>query len=405
MSFTSLDQLLQQAVPTVAPALVCRVEQGGQLRYERSLGYINPMLKRHPVTPATRFDFASLTKLFTTTACLRMVDAGLLDLDRAVGDWLPEFTGVRHIGPTEDPLLKTPAPVPPIWQAYTTGYDLAEITLRRLLTHTSGLPAWRNLFALFDTPPERHNALHRAEILRRQQVALQAIAGFDLAYPPGAAYEYSDIGLILLGMVVTAASEERFLADALQHWITAPLRVGAHFIPTCLEIDDIAPTEFCAWRKRRLHGEVHDENAAGLGGMAGHAGLFGTAQDLTRLGNLYLEGGRDLLRPATVAAAVTPHVITAESGQPLQAGADPASAIRRGLGWMLRSGPEPSCSLAFGPRSFGHTGFTGGSLWCDPDRELVVALLTNRVYHGRDPRPIADLRVAVHRAVVEALTH
>lgn len=402
MNFTTLDQILQDAVPAVAPALVCRVEQEGQLLYERSVGYINPMLKNHRVTPDTLFDLASLTKLFTTTACLRLADAGLLDLDRPVGDLLPEFRGTRRIGPTEDPLAKTPAPVPPVWQACTGDYDLSAVTLRRLLTHTSGLPAWRNLFGLFDVPPERHTGLHRAEVLRRHQVALQAIAGFDLAYPPGAAYDYSDIGLIVLGMAITAASGERFLADTLQQWVMNPLHVSAHFTPSCLELDNVAPTEFCAWRKRRLHSEVHDENAAGLGGMAGHAGLFGTAQDLTRLGNLYLEGGRDLLRPTTVADALMPHVIAAEAGQPLRPDADPNTAIRRGLGWMLRSGPQPSCSRAFSPRSFGHTGFTGGSLWCDPDRAVVVALLTNRVYHGRDPHPITELRVAVHAAVAAA---
>jgi CubicO group peptidase (beta-lactamase class C family) len=175
-------------------------------------------------------------------------------------------------------------------------------------------------------------------------------------------------------------------------------------------VDRVAPTEFCAWRQRRLHGEVHDENAAGLGGIAGHAGLFGTATDLCRLGNLYLDQGGNLLQRSTVAASISAQVRTSAAGVPLErAGGAPtavlalAGDIRQGLGWRLRSDPEGSCSTAFGPRSFGQRGFTGTSIWCDPDRDLVVTLLTNRVYHGRNPEPINQLCPAAHAAVVAGL--
>jgi CubicO group peptidase (beta-lactamase class C family) len=240
----------------------------------------------------------------------------------------------------------------------------------------------------------------------------------ELAYPPGESYLYSDVGLILLGHALTRCTGDVTLADTIFNWVTGPLALEAQFSPSCLLVDRIAPTEFCPWRQRRLHGEVHDENAAGLGGIAGHSGMFGTAADLCKLGNLYLahgylvDAGR-LLARRTVDESISVQVEAEEAGAPLHATPIPVGpsggaltlppAIRRGLGWMLRSDPDPACSTEFGPDSFGHTGFTGTSLWCDPERELVVALLTNRVYHGRNPEPITRLRPAVHAAVVAGL--
>ncbi len=411
MNFTPLDHLLQAAVPTVAPAIVCRVERGGKLIYEGAYGWINPMLKRQSVTGETLFDLASLTKLFTTTACLRMADAGLLSLDQPVADFIPAFDGERAIGSIEDPITKEPAPPLPAWQQHQEPIDAGQVTFRHLLTHTSGLPAWRNLYARCGPVPVRPHTMHRGELLRRQRAAIAAITEFDFAYPPGESYLYSDLGLILLGAAIAACAGDPTVADTIRNWVTEPLGLEAHFNPTCVVVDRTAPTEFCAWRQRRLHGEVHDENAAGVGGIAGHAGLFGSAADLCRLGQLYMRRGERLLARETVDAAISLQVEATAPGVPL-AHAMPvmggvavlSPGIRRGLGWMLRSEPDPSCSMAFGPNSFGHTGYTGTSLWCDPDRDLVVALLTNRVYQGRNPEPIAHLRPAVHAAIVDALS-
>lgn len=418
MQFTQLDHLLNAAVPGVAPAVVCRVEQAGRLLFERGYGWINPMLKRQPVDAGTLFDLASLTKLFTTTACLRMWDAGLLDLDQPVAKLVPGFSGMRSIGDVEDPITQLPAPPPAAWQDYPYPIDLSAITLRHLLTHTSGLPAWRSLYRAAGPAPERPSSLHRAELLRRQMAGFDVILQTGLAYPPGESYLYSDVGLILLGHALTRCTADVTLAETLLNWVTGPLALEAHFNPSCLLVDRIAPTEFCPWRQRRLHGEVHDENAAGLGGIAGHAGLFGTAADLCTLGNLYLAHGKPaetgrLLARRIVDESIRLQVEAEAAGLPLHASPAPAgpaggvptlaTGTRRGLGWMLRSDPDPSCSTEFGPRSFGHTGYTGTSLWCDPDRELVVALLTNRVYHGRNPEPIARLRPAVHAAVIAGL--
>ena len=410
MNFTKLDQMLQTAVPTIAPAIVCQVEQNGRVLFAKGYGWINPMLKRQPVSTETIFDFAALTKLFTTTACLRMVDAGLLDLDQPISDFLPDFAGPRYIGPVEDPITKEPMPPPEPWRNHTSAVSATVVTFRHLLTHTSGLPAWRNLYSICGSAPLRPNSTHRAELLRRQRVGLAAICGFNFAYPPGQSYIHSDIGMILLGNALTACAGDPTIAETLRNWVLRPLGLTSHFNPSSVFVDRVAPTEFCAWRQRRLHGEVQDENAAGLGGIAGHAGLFGTATDLCRLGNLYLSQGSNLMQRSTVAASISAQVETVAAGLPLSRLSQShggvmtmAGEIRHGLGWMLRGDPELTCSTALGPRSFGHIGYTGTSVWCDPDRDLVVTLLTNRIYHGRNPEPISQLRFAAHAAVVSGL--
>jgi CubicO group peptidase (beta-lactamase class C family) len=410
MNFTKLDHLLQDAVPTVAPAVVCQVEQGGRVLFAKGYGWINPMLKSQPVTTETLFDFGALTNLFTTTACLRMNDAGLLDLDQPIADFLPEFAGPRYIGPIEDPVTREAILPPEPWRSYPSAISATAVTFRHLLTHTSGLPAWRNLYSVCGGVPQRPSTTHRAELLRRQRVGLAAICGFNFAYPPGQSYIYSDIGMILLGHALAACAGDPTIAETLRNWVLRPLGLTAHYNPSSVVVDRVAPTEFCAWRQRRLHGEVQDENAAGLGGISGHAGLFGTAADLCRLGNLFLGQGANLLSRSTVAASVTTQVETVAAGMPLTRSSNGHSAvmtvageIRHGLGWMLRGDPELTCSQALGPRSFGHVGFTGTSLWCDPDRELTVTLLTNRIYHGRNAEPISQLRLAAHAAVVTGI--
>lgn len=415
MNFSKLDHLLQDAAPTVAPAIVCQVEQSGRVIFAKGYGWINPMLKRQPVTTETLFDFASLTKLFTATACLRMHDAGLLDLDQPVSDFLPDFAGPRYIGPVEDPVTKEALPPPEAWRHHTSAVSATGVTFRHLLTHTSGLPAWRNLYSICGGVPQRPNSTHRAELLRRQRVGIAAICGFNFAYPPTQSYIYSDIGMILLGSALAACAGDPTIAETLRNWVLRPLGLSAHFNPSSVMVDRIAPTEFCAWRQRRLHGEVHDENAAGLGGIAGHAGLFGTATDLCRLGNLYLANGYsaqggNLIHRSTVAASISTQSENTAIGTTNVRSAHSSSAVmtmtgevRHGLGWMLRSAPDTNYGRILGPRSFGHTGTTGTSLWADPDRELTITLLTNRVYHGRNAEGISHLRASIYNAVIEGL--
>lgn len=412
-AFAALDRLLIESTCTVAPAIVCRVERQGEVLYEAAHGEIFPpqaglSRPRLPTTPDTWFDLASLTKLFTTTACLRLCTLGKLSLDARVTDVFPAFAGKRPIGPTQDPITKLPLPASTHWRSLTPAVDASAITVRQLLTHTSGLPAWRNVFGACGEAPEPGHSLSAAEIARRQQAGAAAICTYDFAYPPGHSYMYSDIGLILLGRIVASAQGSGDLNLALRELVIEPLALSACFNPPVNQVGRIAPTEYCIWRGRRLHAEVHDENAAGLGGVAGHAGLFATARDLCRLARIYLNEGEGLLSAGLVRESLTCHIAASLPGAPLPDPANPCATpradTRRGLGWLLQTPGGASCGPAWSQSSFGHPGYTGTSLWCDPDLGLSVALLTNRVYWGRDPEPIHAMRQRVHTLVYDVIT-
>ena len=167
--------------------------------------------------------------------------------------------------------------------------------------------------------------------------------------------------------------------------MSAPLGLGSiGYNPA--ERLNIAPTELCAWRKRRLLGEVHDENAGGMDGIAGHAGLFGHARDLAEFGEMFLRGSAPLLRPETVRAMTR---LQAQEG-----------AVRRGLGFALWSPDLDASSNPLSPDTFGHTGFTGTSLWLDPRREIVIACLSNRVYYGRsNAEAMGSFRVRLNQVI------
>nr|HID12471.1 class C beta-lactamase-related serine hydrolase [Anaerolineae bacterium] len=290
--------------------------------------------------------------------------------NQPVAEVLPEFRGPRPIRPYADPLHpgREIAVAPPTDETV----DAGRVTFRHLLTHTSGLPAWSPLYRL-GSP----------------QAIMEAALRSDFSYPTGIRVLYSDLGFILLGEAIARLADQS-LDAALQELVLEPLGLQATGFPP--PASSAAPTEHCVWRRRRLQGEMHDENAAALGGVAGHAGLFGTAADVAALGQLYLDGGKledvRLLRGETASEAVR------EQARFL--------GERRGLGWMLRSKEGASCGRFFSPRSYGHTGFTGTSLWVDPEVGLVVVLLTNRVYYGRDPAGIAAFRPALHDAVYQS---
>ena len=280
-------------------------------------------------------------------------------------------SGLRGIAPYEHP-LRPGEMVPTDYEGQHV--DASQVTFRNLLVHNSGLPAWHALFRAQSAAAARQQAIDS-----------------PFFYPTGAQVVYSDIGLILLGMATEQLTGQR-LDEVIFERVTGPLGLeNTRYLPidrTNPAMGQVVPTEFCAWRKRRLAGEVHDENAARLGGVAGHAGLFSTAADLARFGQIFLQGGAPLLRPETVAEMTR---LQSEHG-----------STRRGLGFALWSPDAEVSSNPFSMQTFGHTGFTGTSLWIDPQRRLVVALLTNRVYYGRDAAAISAYRVKIHRAVVEA---
>lgn len=301
-----------------------------------------------PPGPRTVYDLASLTKVVgLTTAVMYAVDEGRLNLDAPVQQWVPGFRG-----PGKD-----------------------RVTIRHLLTHTSGLPPFRRLWRESADPA----------------AARDTILATPLDTVPGARTAYSDLGAIVLTWALEAAYDtpiDRFLDDR----VFGPLGMhSTRFHPPASWTPLVAPTEHDPWRGREVRGEVHDENAAWLGGISGHAGLFGTAEDLLTFGEWLLAG----LRPGGSNGTGWAWPVRPPASLPwFVQRQDLVAGSSRALGWDTPS-DRSSAGTRLGPRSFGHTGFTGTSLWVDPDRELVVVLLTNRVNPTRDNGRLGPLRPAV----------
>lgn len=329
------------------PGAVAVIARRGKVAAHRALGWAQLEPDRRPMAPDTLFDLASLTKVMATLpSVLRLMEQGAFRLDDPVHRFFPEFTGEGR----------------------------EDVRIRHLLSHTGGLPAGMPLY--------RHEG-SREERIRQ-------IFSVQLKGRPGDQIIYTDLGFILLGELVSLVSG-RPLERFAQEEIFAPLGLtGAGYTPPEELRAACAATEYRAHLGRHQCGEVHDENATSLGGVAGHAGLFGRAADVAAYGQMWLNGGGPVLSPATVQAGTRDQT--------------PGLPESRGWGWII-SRPDStfmSCGDLFSPGSFGHTGFTGTSLWVDPSRELVVALLTNRVHLGRQEQ-IIRLRPRFHNAVAAAL--
>ena len=296
------------------------------------------------VSAATRYDLASLTKVVATLpAVLQLVGKGEIVLE----DKVKRFFG--HAGWFQEP-------------------PLANVTIRQLLTHTSGLPAWKPLFALVS---ERHTAF--ANVL---QTELEQ---------PGA-YSYSDLGFILLGAIVERVAGERQDVFVKKH-VFDPLGMSETGYGPVTGVP-VAATEDCGWRGEVLEGTVHDENAFVLDGVAGHAGLFGTSRDLSVYAQAWLEYDPALGPESLLQSAVNEHT---------------TGEVRRGLGWQLADKDSSAGSLA-SDRAYGHTGFTGTSLWIEPAQGWYGVLLSNRVHPSRfGGQNIHALRRAFYEAVARRL--
>jgi CubicO group peptidase (beta-lactamase class C family) len=296
----------------------------------------------------TVWDLASLTKVIgTTSAMLQLVGSGRVALDSPVVTYLPQWTAA----------------------------GASRITVRHLLTHSAGLPAWR--------------ALYKESATAEEATAQLFATSPDTA--PGVRFLYSDLGFILLGKLVERVSGEPLAAYDSGH-VFAPLGMtDTRYLPPASWLARIAPTEQDSWRGRKLRGEVHDENASRLGGVSGHAGLFSSARDLSRFARLYLRSGTiDGVRvfdSATVAQFTR---------------VQDTAVSRRALGWETPTGRN-SAGRLLAPVAFGHTGFTGTSLWMDPARNLFVLLLTNRVNPTRNNLKIGGVRTSLADAVVTAM--
>lgn len=377
-----LDALMRSVLGDVFPAAALVILQKGQRMFEATWGWLDPETEQIPVTPDSLFDLASVSKLFTATTFLSFVSEGRVGLDDPLVTLIPEFgvSGVRPMDGGQDPFTRELLPVAPEYHDRTI--DPALVTFRHLLTHTSGLAPWRAIFretGPIPPPPGQPDSLDRQT---RWENGLRLIYGCPFVDVPGKAIHYSDLGFILLGETVSRLQGEPF-DIALQKRLLDPLGLTSvvyNPLQHGHEREHIIPTEDDPWRGRRLWGEVDDENTAGLGGVSGHAGLFAAVRDVAAFGQAWLFGDSRLgINPATLAEAVRQQAVD--------------TSERRGLGWQLQHAASPA---ALNPRAFGHTGFTGTSLWIDPQRSLVVACLTNRVYMGRHKPGIETFRPALH---------
>ena len=361
-----LSALLQQHIDAGEfPSAVYLIAQRDEIVYEDALGYsvVEPYRVANKLD--TIYDLASLTKpLVTTLLCSRRIELGELTLDSSVSHYLAEFDRT----------------------------DKQMITIRELLTHTSGLPAWRPLYLLTDAQPER---------------AAAAVASLDLEYKPGTRVVYSDLGFIALGILLERYTGQR-LAELAKQEIFERLKLTHTFfnpeialqtgIAACetgnaYELDMCKETgagEYKNSRQRLIWGEVHDGNAYFLGGAAGHAGLFSTARETYLLAQQFLGESSKLLNPETCRMF----------RENMTAGLQEA----RSIGWQLAATKDSSAGLDLPSDSFGHNGFTGTSLWIDPEHQRVFVLLTNRT-HAR-ALPFANInavRREFHSRAVRAL--
>ncbi len=349
--FQEARELLVQATDS---GEICGIVAGvywqGESVLESASGYAQRVPSKRPISMTTIFDLASLTKVVATvTAVMILNGRGLLDLNGTVAETIPEFSdGGREF-----------------------------VTVRHLLTHTSGLPSHRRVWKYAASP----------------QRAMTIVLATSLQREIGQCEVYSDLGFIILGEIVQRVSGLRLDEFSIAE-IFDPLGMfDTRFLPSQDLAARCASTEDDPWRGRVLTGEVHDENAYALGGVSGHAGLFSTARDLARFGRMILGGGelegcRVLAESAvaTVIANQTAHLGTA-----------------RGLGWTRSPNPYFGSAGSAGLNAISHTGFTGTSIYIDPDVDLCAVLLTNAVHPVREGAAQKSLRAKFHSAVNAAV--
>lgn len=325
-SFERVHAVLEAGCGKQFTGAVARVEHRGRVVFEHSYGVTREDAASEPVYVDSRFDLASITKIFVATLALRAAEEGRIALDEPVARFFEEWRGTPH----------------------------EAITLRMLLAHDAGMNSGADYRQLLGFNVVRYT-------LER-----------DLVATPGERVIYSDLGFIAIGALL-----ERIYGRSLGSLMKS-LRCSPEYRPSALEWRAIPATEADSWRGR-VQGYVHDEKAYLMGGTAGHAGLFGTAADVAWIAEQYLAPlagrppgvlGTDLAREAVVEQAFDP-------------------VLRRGLGWALKTNDENSCGRWFSAESFGHTGFVGTCVWADPERDCIGVLLTNSVYFGRnDTRPL-----------------
>jgi len=350
---TAFRVLAREVEEGAIPGAVAAIGRRGHVVGFRVYGWAQLHGSRRLMQMDTLFDLASLTKVVATLPCvLRFIEQGLIRLDDPVSLVLPEFSGEGR----------------------------EQITVRHLLTHTSGLPAHRRFYE---------------ENLSGDQIT-QALLKESPGAPPGARVVYSDLGFMLLGLIVEKLSRSDLAGHAKKH-IFEPLGMkNTTFRPVDVPglLERTAATEFRKDLDRFIVGDVHDENAYALGGVAGHAGLFSTASDLCVYCQMMLNkgryGGARVLSPAAVLASMA---LQTPSGDPQP----------RGLGWLKLPGSHSAAGDLLSPATVYHTGFTGTSLYIDPLNDLFIVLLTNRVHPTRQNEAITRIRPRFCNAVAASI--
>ena len=373
MDFPSVESAFEEAVSQgVFPGAVVLVSKDEEIVYENAFGYRSLIPEKTALQLNTIFDLASLTKpLATTVAIMLLIGGKKIRLDDQVTRFIPTF-GVfgKHLS-----------------------------TVRQLLNHSSGLPAWK---------PYYEGMVKMEKSGRINFIASRAAKGYVLEEihrekpltPPGTQALYSDLGFMVLGEIVEALTGfnlDRFCQDRI--FKPLGLRSTAFVDLTKLRTrrlqpvkQTIAPTENCPWRKRILCGEVHDDNAYAMGGVAGHAGLFSSARDIhtlmVRLNHCF-HGKDNFLPQSLVQEFLTKDQTIKDS--------------THALGWDTPSRGKSASGSYFSPRSVGHLGFTGTSIWWDLEKSCHIILLTNRVHPSRQNEKIRDFRPYIHDLIMKAL--
>ncbi|NNG27863.1 MAG: serine hydrolase [Ignavibacteriaceae bacterium] len=348
--FANIDSVIVRAIEdSTFPGAVVLVSKDDEIIYEKGFGHFTYDGSSSKVNTNTIYDLASLTKVIaTTTAAMICIDRNLFKLDDPVYKYIPKFS--------------------------ENGKE--NILIKNLLLHNSGLPAWKKFY---------DKNLDADSIVSNIYFTIPE-------YPAGEKTVYSDLGIIVLGKLIEVVSG-KILDVFCKEGIFIPLKMNnTYFNPSNLVKYKIPPTEFDNyWRKKLIQGEVHDETSSLLGGVAGHAGLFSTAEDLNKFCQMMLDdgkfNGKQFIQPETI--RLFTERFSLES--------------TRALGWDTKSATRSSAGDKFSKTSFGHTGFTGTSIWIDPERQLFVVFLTNRVYPSRENKKIISVRPKLHNAVIDAI--
>ncbi len=349
-NFSQVDKIIDNAVKDSAfPGASLLVWQNGKTIDEKGFGHFTYNKNSPKVDTSTIYDLASLTKVIaTTTAIMLCYDKKLLSLDDKVSKFIPQFAV----------------------------NDKENITIRNLLLHNSGLPAFKRFYKKYKTPEEVINDIYSSKLI----------------YKTGSKTVYSDLGFVVLAKIVEKISGRRFDSFCNEEIFKKLDMKNTYFNPPDSLKKKIPPTEIDTyWRHRLLQGEVHDETASILNGVSGNAGLFSNVLDIRNFLSMIMNGG--IFEGKQFIKSNTIRLFTQKNDY----------SNDRALGWDLKSDKNSSAGNLFSEDSFGHLGYTGCSIWVDPDKNLFVVFLSNRVYPTRYNLKITKIRPALHDAVINAI--